>query len=215
MPDEGTATALGGEDTTATTTDTPPPPGDPTAPEGGAPPPPPETPIGDYLDENGAFVGDWQNLIPEDFRGREVYGKFTDLAGLLKEVGHLDLVVGRQGKGVYPPGEDATPTERDLFYKAIGRPDTPDGYDIEVPDDLKDYYDDEALKKFRKAFHEAGLTPAQVKIVMGADTDEVRDGVAQMQERADAQRAEAEKALRAQWGEAYDGRMALAQRMVA
>jgi len=206
MPDADDATVV-------LDSDAPPPAPDP------APDPPPddtgEKKPTDYFDGDGLFTGDWKTLIPEDLRGLKVYDSFSDLPGLLKHVGHQDRLIGRQGKGVMPPGDDALPSEVDAFYKAIGRPDKPDEYTFEVPEEVAAFYDEATLTDAKKAFHKAGLTPKQAKILVDLDVDRVKQREAHLVEQAKTDRETAEAALREAWGASYDERLALANRMIA
>jgi hypothetical protein len=181
-----------------------------------APPePPPSPPVTEFLDDQGAFTGDWKSLIPEDFRGRKVFDKFIDLPGLLGELGHLDLVVGRQGKGIMPLTDDATPTEVEKYYEALGRPKTAAEYEIKAPEGLEDYYDETLIKEAKEVLHKAGLTQKQVEAVMVMDAKRITEGIAELEVEKETDRKEAEDALRRKWGTAYDERLAMANRMVA
>ena len=186
--------------------------------DGGQPPAPPAeppVPVTSFLDEAGVLQEGWlEALVPEDFRGRRVFSTFTDVAGMMKQLGHLDLLVSRQGKGIMPLSEDATPTERELYYEALGRPKKADDYEIPTPEGLEDYYDEGLLKEAREALHGAGLTQAQVDAVMALDAKRITDGIAQSEQADDAARKEAEETLRKKWGDAYDERKALANRMI-
>lgn len=202
----------------------------PAAPADGAPPAPivtipaapaapaePPVPFNSFLDENGLFTEGWKDvLVPEDMRTREVYNRFNDLPGLMKQLGHLDLVMKRQGKGIMPLSEDATPTEREMYYEALGRPKSPDDYaKFEAPEGLEEYYDETVLKEVREALHGAGLTQGQLDVVMALDARRLSEGIKQNEEADEAERKAAEDTLRTKWGTAYEERIALANQMVA
>ncbi len=62
------------------------------------------------------------------------------------------------------PGKDATQEDIAAFKKAMGVPDTVDGYKVERPKDLPKgmQYDEQLEKTFLDTAHTLGLTPAQV-----------------------------------------------------
>lgn len=170
----------------------------------------------DFINDDGTFKEGWKAaLVPEDFRQRKVYDVFTDIKGLMKQLGHQDKLIGAQGKGILPLGPTPTPTEVEVYRKAIGVPETPEGYGFQVPEGLADYYDDAAVAETLKAFHDANLTPGQVAAVMALDAKRIRDGIKEQEEAEVNARAEAEATLRQDWGEKFDENLRLANRVVA
>lgn len=64
------------------------------------------------------------------------------------------------------PGENATADDWNAFYGKLGRPETPDKYELKlnteaVPEGFP--YDEKSAIEFRTWAHEAGLTPAQAQ----------------------------------------------------
>lgn len=69
-------------------------------------------------------------------------------------------------KALKLPGENATAEDWNKFYSKLGRPESPDKYELKlntetVPQDFP--YDETSAIEFRKWAHEAGLTPAQAQ----------------------------------------------------
>jgi len=144
-----------------------------------------------FINPDGSLKEGWQDssLIPDDFKGRPVYkGLGNDVASLLKHIGHQDIAISKQGKGIFVPGPEATQTEKDLFAKALGRPDNPDGYNeaikAAIPKEMAEQYDDlEAIGEAKGVFHEIGLNPGQVQRLIAFDVK--RMAAAQEQMKAD------------------------------
>lgn len=195
---------------------------------GGGEPPAVETPANEpvsFVNPDGTLKEGWQdNLVPEDFRGKSIYNRVgTDVASLLRHIGHQDSVIGKQGKGIFPPGPEATQTEKDIFYKALGRPDNPDGYKIDIDESI---VDPAFAADARAVFHKAGLTQAQVDAVIALDKARMEASNKDLEENPVKYFEEllpkvqphykelAEKELRKRWGDAYDSRMHLANRAI-
>ena len=169
-----------------------------------------------YINPDGTFKEGWIDAyVPEDFRQKPVYKTFTDVKGMMKQLGHQASLIGQQGKGIMPLPKDATPTERDLYFKALGRPATPADYTVEVPKGMEAYYADPMLADARTALHEAGLTQGQLNAVLALDAKRVAASVAHQETAAAEATQAAEAALRTKWGNAYDERLHMANRMIS
>lgn len=115
------------------------------------------------------------------------------------------------------PGKDATPEDWAAFYAAIGRPETPEAYELPVPEGD----DGSFAKEIAPILHKHGLTADQAK---GLATD-WNSMVAKMQSDAEAaQAAQAQalhvqntaeaQALQTEWGQQHAANMELAKRAV-
>jgi len=142
--------------------------------------PPAETTVipESYVNADGTLKDGWKdNLVPDDFKGRPCYNAIgNDLKSVMKHIGNQDIAISKQGKGVFVPGKEATQTEKDLFFAAIGRPDSPEKYEFTVPDDVKQYYeaDEELLNLAKKELFEEGLTKQQFTKVMALDAMRIK-----------------------------------------
>lgn len=112
------------------------------------------------------------------------------------------------------PGKDATPDEWAAFYTAIGRPETPDGYEMEVPDG-----DDGAFaKEVAPLLHKAGVTAEQAK-VLSQGWNEMREKALAATAAAETQRLQAAHtqntaeaaALQNEWGQQHEANMHFAK----
>lgn len=173
----------------------------------------------DFLEADGSFKEGWvEALTPEDYRqmaDKRVYGSVNGLKAALKQLAYQNRIIQDKGKGFLPLKEDATPTEVELYRQAMGIPAEPEGYNIQAPADLADYYDDEGLKETLAAFHAAHMTPAQVKAVMEIDAKRLKDGIEAQKVAETEARAETESALKELWGEKFEGNLRLANRVIA
>lgn len=121
---------------------------------------------------------------------------------------------GNQGDTLALPGKDATPEEWAEFYAKIGRPETPEGYELPVPEG-----DDGAFaKQMAPILHKHGITAEQAK---GLANDWNALVAAQQAEAAKAEQAEIARLdqqnkaeateLRNEWGAQHDANMHFAK----
>jgi hypothetical protein len=125
-----------------------PPPGSP-APASGTPPP-------------EAF--DWKSHIPEDLRGEKVWEDVKDFPTLAKRF--VDNHKYNVGALKLPPA-NARPEAWAEVYNKLGRPESPEGYEI-TPPPLPEgvTFDETEAKGFYQHAHTLGLTTRQVQGVM-------------------------------------------------
>lgn len=82
------------------------------------------------------------------------------------------------------PGADAKPEDWDPVWKALGRPDTPDGYGIAKPEKLPDgvEWDDAFAKGFSEFAHATGIPKAQAEKLIAWHTEQMGAQAAAMRE---------------------------------
>lgn len=167
--------------------------------------------------DQGAGGGeDWRGSLPDDLQGLTTIQDIGTLADLVKSYDSAQRMIG---SSVRIPSQEAGPEDweafhaklkdipgitritdetRDDVFNKLGRPETPDGYDAELPAEL------------RAEFHKLGLTKQQAEAVVE------RFGKDQA-ERETAIRAEIEQGmeqLKADWGRAFEKNIGLARNVV-
>lgn len=99
---------------------------------------------------------EWMAGLSEDLRGNETLSRYKSIDEFAR--GHLETKKAASSKIVLP-GEGADEAALGAFYDAIGRPESPDKYDVAVPDGMPTEFAD----AFRQTAHKLGLRPEQAK----------------------------------------------------
>lgn len=182
----------------------------PETPPAETPPVTPQTFIGD----EGQFLPGWkEHYVPEEMRADKVFDTFSDLAGGLKMLGSLQNMIGK--KGLIVPGEASPPSEWDIFHRGLGRPDTKDQYQMKVPDDLNEIYDENLVAKARDIFFGLGFNQKQVDALWAFEEERTRGGLKAQNEVDATARLEMENTLKEKWGQDYEVRLQRTNRIIA
>jgi len=118
-------------------------------------------------------AADWKATLPEDIRSDPSLAPVKDVAAMAKMYINGQKLIG--AKRIALPGEKATPDELKEFHRAIGVPESVEGYKIEL-----EGADPQLLDGFRAAALEAG-TPAAAAAKLAAWFDGVSKAAQQAQ----------------------------------
>lgn len=113
------------------------------------------------------------------------------------------------------PGEGSTPEDIAAFHKALGVPDTVEGYGLAKPEKLPDgvKWNDESAASYLAKAKEIGLTPTQAAALRDWQVELFgKDAAAQIAQQAEMAKAE-KAALNERFGKNLDASVALAQRL--
>lgn len=158
-----------------------------------------------------AAAGDWKAGLVDELKNDPSIAQIKDINSMAKSFVHAQRMVGANRVAI--PGAKATPDEWEAFYKAVGRPDSPDGYDIPGPkDESAPGYED--IKQYREACHKLGLRGDQAAGMLEFLTSLGDAEFARAEASFKQEREHAEAALRQEWGQAYDAKLATVKRLV-
>jgi len=87
--------------------------------------------------------------VPKDYVNEEWAKNIKSPDDLFKQFANTQKLLGK--KGVIVPGEKATPEEISVYHKALGVPDTEDGYEFTVPEGMQLTDQDKAEEKAVRA----------------------------------------------------------------
>jgi hypothetical protein len=105
-------------------------------------------------------------------RQEPTLGRYKTLNDFAK--GYLETKALVSKKGVILPGPEAKPEQWNEVWTALGRPESPDKYDLTGFEAPKEGWDPELQKEALSTFHAAGMPPQMVKQVLGWYADRTR-----------------------------------------
>jgi hypothetical protein len=155
----------------------------------------------------------WRAGLPDDLKTNEAFTSFKTVGDFAKS--HLETaqklkdVEGKLGTSIAKLGENATQEERDSFYNSLGRPEKPEGYELEGGDKDKEAI----LNPWKQDFHELGLTAAQAKGLKAKWDGRISQLVEQHKANTAREIAEASTKLKSELGDKYDASVELASRL--
>ena len=108
---------------------------------------------------------DWRSMIPEEIRDHKSLAHFTDVGAMAKSLVNAQSMIGADKVAI--PGKHATDEDWGEVWRKLGRPDSPDGYELtnEMPEGIEQ--NDDMLNWFRATAHEIGMTPSQAQKMLG------------------------------------------------
>lgn len=147
-------------------------------------------------------------MIPEELREHPSLAPIKDVENLARSYVNAQRLIGAD-KVPLP----VNPTEDDLnnIYNKLGRPEDPTGY--EIKGDGVVLTDDDAAK-YSEFVHQLGLNPKQAQGILDYYRSTVSQGEEAMQQAAEQQAEETANQLRAEWGKAFETKVAAAKSIV-
>jgi len=155
----------------------------------------------------------WRAGLPTELQHHEWLKDFTkvgDFATAAIEVKE------RMDKAITPPGENATEDERKAYLKALGVPESSDGYTFDlskIPKDLE--LNEEIVTWLRGVAHKNNLTQPQAEAMLVEMATRVTDQLKQQgavdeqqAQEAEQQKKKALQGLKDEWKEEFDTRLA-------
>lgn len=168
-------------------------------------------PDGTPTSDHPGAAQDWRRALPDELRGSAALADFDDIAALAREHVHLQSLIGR--KGLIAPDDDATPEERAAFFTALGRPATPEEYDLAdftPPEDVP--WNEDIQTAMLREMHAAGLTDSQARSLLSSFADLQGETYRKAAVAQETGAAHALAGLKDAWGETFEAKLDLAGR---
>lgn len=152
----------------------------------------------------------WHYQLPGQLQGNEHLSQYSTLGDLAQKF--VDLQA-KSDRLVELPGEDADDEAKAAFYRSLGRPDEPDGYELSTPENREELgFTDEADAAYRQKAHELGLSKEQAEQLHAWQLERTGSALDAMKQQQKAAQEEGIQNLRKEWGDRFDERIAKAQR---
>jgi len=163
-----------------------------------------ETVLGSQVSDNQST--DWRSSLSDEIKNDATLSNIKDLDSAAKTLIHQQKMLGSR---IPLPKTDE---ERSELYTKLGRPETTDKYEINIPDTHKSYFNDDQVSEFRNVAHKMGLNNEQVKglidfQIKSADFENQRQNT-----QITVDKQETENVLKQEWGYDYDKQVRNAQR---
>ena len=154
----------------------------------------------------------WIESLDEDIRNADVLKQVRDIPGMAKMLVHAQRMVGKDK--VPLPGPNATDEDWQAFFDSIGRPKSPEEYELVPPDDFPEDIpiDDKVVSEFMEQAHKAGLLPQQAQQIYQWYLTKARDGHYEAIQYMETAREQAENELKKEWGALYNQKVEKAQK---
>jgi hypothetical protein len=170
--------------------------------------------------QTGAGTGQetpaWVAQLPSDLKDNSAFTSYKTIGDLAKS--HLEMGTklkefdGLKAKleGSIPKlPENATEADKNLYYSALGRPETASAYELEGEDKNAP----EWTNHWKEVFYSLGLTKDQAKQLSGRWNGQIQKMVDAYNDNQKTEVAAAETKLRAELGDKFDANVELAKRV--
>jgi hypothetical protein len=149
----------------------------------------------------------WRESLPEDIRNENAFSVFSDVGGLARSYLNAQKLVGAEKIPV--PGKHATDEDWNQIFAKLGRPDSPDKYELDLPKEAK--VNEDFVKEFKAQAHKLGFNPKQAKELLGWYQQKNETFEKQYIETQTRKQQEAVDGLKKEWGQGYETEVAKAQ----
>ena len=159
----------------------------------------------------GTQATPWNAGFDEDTQAYVGAKGWQSPVDLLTSYRNLEKFAGGSKALVELPGEDADPQKINEFYAKLGRPDSPDKYDLKMPADA----DPKVTEFYKSLAHKHGLSAKQAVGLYG-EWNEFITGLGQQSE-ADMQATSEREVLdvKKEWGQAFEQNLDAGRRAAA
>ena len=154
----------------------------------------------------------WAAQLSDDLKSNETLTRFQTISDLGKAFIDAD---GKLKNAVPVLKEGASDKERAEYFAKLGRPESPEKYNLErpkLPEGMQ--YDEAAEKHFRGEAHKLGLTQSQMAGLYAAYNALQTQGYDAAMKQSAENLKTADAALKAEWGDKHAVNLELAQRAV-
>lgn len=155
----------------------------------------------------------WRAGLTGDLQKDDTFKQFKGVSDLatdyLSKNARVTELQGKLDLSVPKLPDNATDAERNLYFDALGRPKTAAEYEF----DGEDKNAPEWTNYWKAEFHRQGFTKPQAKALSAAFNKQIQSMVEANNLRLRNEYAQAETALKSEWGDKFDTNVELAKRL--
>jgi hypothetical protein len=158
---------------------------------------------------------DWATVrasLPDEIKGNKGLDKFKDLPSLVTSYFTMEKAYSTKMEGMVKVPKDGDPPDVvSAYHKAIGVPEDPTKYVVEVPEDQKHLVPDASLGEYKVLFHNLGIPNATAQKLVQGYAELLQGNLTKLYEKFGAEI----KDLENEWGPAtFNRRSALAKQAI-
>lgn len=153
----------------------------------------------------------WRDSLPDDIKGNTSLEKFSDVSTLAKSYINAESMIGKDKMVV--PGVNTTEDEWNDIYTKLGRPSTPDEYNLELALQEGEVVDDQLFASFKDAAHKHGLSPQQAQGILDYYNNISTQTLNEQNNASVLAQEQSSRELREEWGRSYDDNLSKASQI--
>jgi len=146
----------------------------------------------------------WKDSISEEYRADPNIEKFTEIDALAKSYINATKMIGQDKVAI--PNNNSTEDQWNEVYAKLGRPESPDKYQIDTKSDVVPF-DEGAIKSFTEQSHKLGLNNKQAQGILEFYKNAIEGSAQQSKIDTETAQAQAEQELRQEWGRDFEGKV--------
>jgi len=160
--------------------------------------------------EDATDQPDWQSFVDEDIREDASLRDLGTINDLAKRVIHSQKLIGADK--VVIPAADAPEEDKSAFFKALGRPDTPDAYELPTENMPEGFAPADGRVDFmRTEAHRLGISAQQFAGLVRADANFMKKAGEDHATASAQTHEESVLAMKKEMGAAYDQNVQIAK----
>tara|TARA_B100000427_G_C15507884_1_gene594827 strand:- start:682 stop:1524 length:843 start_codon:yes stop_codon:yes gene_type:complete len=157
---------------------------------------------------SGGSGNDFLNSIPEDLRQHPSLSPIKDVGNLARSYVNAQRLIGADK---IPMPINPTDEDLDRIYGKLGRPETPDQYQIAADGNI---VTEEIATGYADVAHKLRLTPDQANGILEYYRSVTQGNIESMNATNQQSLEETTSALQAEWGDKFDAKVDAAQKVV-
>lgn len=174
---------------------------------GGNPTPTPDTtnpnPTPIPAPQDFKWQDNWKDGLDEELKKEPSLASIKDIPSLVKSYIHGQKMIGKEK--IVIPDQFATDEDWQRVYSKLGMPESPDKYEIK---NIGEHTDENFVKKFKEVAVKNGILPRQAEKIFEMYTGYANELVAAQEEEGKRNFEESVGALKKEWGQGYDRKLA-------